>query len=253
MKSIQWTAIAALTLAGLPRAYALDYFELETYPYQTAAPGETELEISNGYTTQGAPVDGAAGTGLRRTSLEVTRGVSSKTEVAGYVDLDQMPGGSWRQAGTRFHVRTRFFQKDELPVDLGLYAELELPAHEPDHAEGEVRGIVEKDFARKWTFDLNPILHKVLAGPDTSAGWKLQYATSLIYRANEHIHPRLDLFGDLGYVQAIGPWHAQQHLLSPAVDWKIRPNIILTAGVGFGLTPQTEHRLLRTRLEWEFY
>ena len=104
-------------------------------------------------------------------------------------------------------------------------------------------------FAALW----KRILHKVIAGPDTAAGWKLQYATSLIYRESERIHPRLDLFGDLGYIQGIGPWRQQQHLLSPAVDWRIAPNIILTAGLGFGLTPATEHRLVRTRLEWEFY
>lgn len=249
-------ALAALALWPLwsAPAYALDYFELETYHYNTAAPGETEVEDSSGYTASGPPAAGTLGdAGLWRNTLEITRGLTSKTEAAAYLDMSQLPGDSWRTAGARVHVRTRFFQKDELPVDLGLYAELELPAHEPNHAEGELRGIVEKDFARKWTFDLNPILHKVLAGPDTSAGWRLQYATSLIYRANERVHPRLDLFGDLGYVRAVGPWRTQQHLLSPAVDWRLRPNVILTAGIGFGLTPATEHRVLRTRLEWEFY
>ena len=254
MRMYQWVALAALGMCLIPQAYALDYFELETYPYNTAVPGETEVEASNVLTTAGAPADGsAADTGLRRTSIEITRGLSSKTEAAAYLDLTQMPGGSWSQAGTRFHVRTRFFQKDELPVDLGLYAEVELPTDQPDQAEGELRGIIEKDFAQKWTFDLNPIFHKVLAGPDTAAGWKLQYATSLIYRENETVHPRLDLFGDLGYIHAIGAWDTQRHLLSPAVDWKIEPNVIVTAGIGFGLTPMTEHRLLRTRLEWEFY
>lgn len=252
MRPSQITALACLALSHLlpTRAWALDYFELETYPYQTAAKGETEVEGGAVYTAP-APA-GGVDAGSERTTLEVTRGVTSKTEVAGYLDLLRMPAGSWREAATRLHIRTRFFEKDELPVDLGLYAEVELPRHELNRAEAELRGIAEKDFG-KWTVDVNPILHKVVSGPETANPWKLQYATSLIYRHSERWHPRLDLFGDLGYVNGVGPWSTQQHLLSPAIDIRLRPHVILSAGVGFGLTPVTDRRLIRTRLEWEFY
>lgn len=252
MRTSRIAALSCLALCHFwpASAWALDYFELETYPYQTAAKGETEVEGGGIYT---APTPtGGVDAGSERTTLEVTRGLTSKTEVAAYLDLLRAPAGSWREAATRLHVRTRFFEKDELPVDLGFYAEVELPRHEINHAEAELRGIAEKDFG-KWTLDVNPILHKVVSGAETADPWKLQYATSLIYRQSERWHPRLDLFGDLGYVNAVGPWSGQQHLLSPAVDIRLKPNVILTAGVGFGLTPATDRRLVRTRLEWEFY
>lgn len=253
MKRSRW---AALAIAGLihvfPRpALALDYFELETYPYNTAAPGETEVEGTGTYTSSGSALPGdPSGTG--RAALEVTRGLTSKTEIAGYLDMSRLPGGSWHQAATAVHLRTRFFQKNELPVDLGLYVELEMPRQESTHLEGEVRGIVEKDFGR-WTIDLNPILHHVLSGPETSAGWKFEYATALIYRASERWQPRVDVFGDEGYLSGASAWTGKQALLVPGVGVHIEPNVILTAGVGFGLTPATEHRLVLTRLEWEFY
>ncbi|MHB1529916.1 MAG: hypothetical protein ACYDDA_10150 [Acidiferrobacteraceae bacterium] len=253
MRKSRWIALVfASVIHGFPRpAFALDYFELETYPYYTAARGETEVEGTGLYTLSGAAAPGSPA-GTERSAFEVTRGLTSKTEVAGYLDMYRLPGGGWQQAATAIHVRTRFFQKNELPVDLGLYMELEMPRDQPDHLEGEVRGIVEKDFGR-WTVDVNPILHHVLSGPDTAAGWKFQYATSLIYRKSERWQPRLDLFGDLGYLSGPGAWTGQQDLLSPAVDVWLERNVRLTAGVGFGLTHATEHRLLLTRLEWEFY
>ncbi|MHB1951659.1 MAG: hypothetical protein ACYCQK_09315 [Acidiferrobacteraceae bacterium] len=249
----RWGAlIVAILLPLLARpALALDYFELETYPYNTAAPGETEVEGTGAYVTSGVAGGGSAA-GMSLGSLEVTRGLTSKTEIAGYLDMGRASGGGWHQAATAVHLRTRFFQKNEMPVDLGLYLELEMPRHESTHLEGEVRGIVEKDLGR-WTVDLNPILHHVLSGPQTSAGWKFEYAAALIYRQSERWQPRLDVFGDDGYLSGPEAWTSKQALLMPGVGLRVKPNVILTAGIGFGLTPATAHRVALTRLEWEFY
>ena len=235
-------------------AHALNYFELEVYPYHTADRGEVELENFTTYTrrgTQDAPVPDN-NQGLVRTSLEATYGVTDKTEVAGYVDYSRARGdGDWDLKGSRAHVRTRFAEKGEFPVDLGLYAEVEFPRKDDNDAEMELRGIIEKDLDR-WTFDVNPIFEKVLKGAEKDEGWELQYAASAIYRLDERWHPRLDFFGDFGTLRDFEGRDEQKHLISPAVDIMFGHGLSASLGVAYGQTKATEQQLVRARVEWEF-
>jgi len=258
MKACPWLASrtllggAALLLSHA--AHALNYFELEVYPYKTAAQGEVELENFTTYTrrgTQDAPVPDN-NQGLVRNSMEVTYGVTDKTEVAGYVDYSRARGqGDWDLKGSRAHVRTRFAEKGDLPVDLGLYAEVEFPRKDDNDAEFELRGIIEKDLGR-WTLDINPIFEKVLKGVEKNEGWELQYAASVIYRLDERWHPRLDFFGDFGTLRDFEGRDEQKHLISPAVDIMFGHGLSAGFGIAYGQTKATEQQLVRARVELEF-
>ncbi len=244
----------ALLLLGRA-AYALNYFELETYPYQTASRGEIELEDFAAYTrrgTQDAPPP-YNNQGLVRNSMELTYGMTDKTEIAAYADYARVPGdgGGWEFDGNRVHLRTRFAEKGEWPVDLGLYAEVEFPRHNVNDREFELRGIVEKDV-NKWTFDLNPIFERTLKGAGKSVGTELHYAASAIYRLNERWHPRLDFFGDFGPLKNFEGRNQQTHLISPAVDYFFGHGLSAGLGVAFGQTQASEQQIVRARVEWEF-
>jgi len=243
----------AVTLAS-DSAQALNYFELETYPYQTASRGEVELENFTVYTrrgTQDAPVPDN-NQGLVRNSMEVTYGVTDKTEVAGYVDYSRARGDEdWDPKASRAHVRTRFAEKGEWPVDLGLYAEAEFPREDENDIEFELRGIIEKDVD-KWTFDINPILERTLKGVEKEEGTELHYAVAAIYRLNERWHPRLDFFGDFGPLSNFEGRDEQTHLISPAVDVLFGHGLSASFGVAFGQTKASEQQLARARVEWEF-
>ena len=174
MKSIRNILTVALgmvgTLCGAPQALALSYYELEVYPYMTPAKGELELEASATSTRRGTKIEGDEGGnnhGVLRSSLEVSYGVTEKTEVTAYADFINTPGDGSSFGGQRYHARTRFFEKGELPVDLGAYVELEMPKHDEDTKEMEFHGIIEKDIG-KWTLDFNPILEKVVRGANVS-------------------------------------------------------------------------------------
>ncbi len=235
-------------------AHALNYFELEVYPYQTAAQGEVELENFTAYTLRGSQDMQAPDNnkGLTRTSFEASYGVTEKTEIAGYVDYSRARGqNDWDLKASRWHARTRFAEKGELPVDLGLYAEVEFPKEEDNDAEFELRGIIEKDFG-KWTLDVNPIFEKVLKGVEKSEGWELQYAASVIYRLDERWHPRLDFFGDFGTLRDFEGRDEQKHLISPAVDIMFGHGLSASLGVAFGQTQASEQQLVRARVECEF-
>lgn len=248
--------LAAFALLVSSKAMALNYFELEVYPYKTASKGEFELENFTTHTSRGtkdlpAPDNNK---GLTRSTFEFTYGVTDKTELAYYRDYARARGDNFEYAASRYRVRTRFFEKGELPVDLGAYAELEYPRHENGEereVEGELRLILEKDFGR-WTLDFNPIFERALRGPDRADGWELQYAAGLIYRPSEYWQPRVDLFGDFGPISNFESHNEQKHLISPAIDLRLGRSFFATFGVGFGLTDATERRLLRARLEWEF-
>lgn len=260
MKTLIWRPLlivsAATALVASPAALALNYFELEVYPYRTANRGEVELENFTTHTSRGtedvpAPANGE---GLTRSTFELAYGITDKTEVAYYRDYARARGDHFEYAASRYRVRTRFFEKGELPLDLGAYLELEYPeqeAGEEEEAEAELRLILEKDFGR-WTWDFNPIFERAIKGPERNEGWELQYAMSFIYRPSEYWQPRLDFFGDFGPIKDFEPRDEQKHLISPAVDFRLARRLFATLGVAFGLTDATEQRLLRVRLEYEF-
>jgi hypothetical protein len=247
-------SLMAGALVNATPALALNYYELETYPYRTAAKGELEIENSTGYTARGTNDAPAPDNndGLWRNSVEMTYGVSNHLELTAYGDLQRARGESWSFGGQRYHARMSFFEKGELPVDLGAYVELEMPKHDVDTHEVEMRGIVEKDLG-KWTLDFNPVVEKVLRGQSVAEGWALKYAAAVVYRYSECVQPRLDLFGDVGPVRNFSPQEEQQHLLMPGVTVKLEHNWFVSAGAGIGLTDSTEQRVLRVRVEKEFY
>lgn len=235
-------------------AHALNYHELEVYPYRTASQGETELEMFSTYTRRGTQEEPPPenNRGLVRQSFEIAHGVTDKTEIAGYVDYARARGSNeWDFKASRARVRTRFAEKGQYPVDLGLYAEAEFPHEDDNDVEFEPRGIIEKDIDQ-WTFDINPILEKVLKGAEEEESWELQYAAAAIYRLNEHWHPRLDFFGDFGPARHFEDRNDQKHLISPAVDVMFGHGLSASLGVAFGQTRASEQQLVRARVEWEF-
>ena len=248
-------SLLALTVLActMPAAHALNYNELEVYPYKTAQPNEVEIENRYTYTQEGThdavPPDNHKG--MSRNSTEFVYGITDRTEAALYLDYEKAQDGSWTHTAKRVRIRHRFAEKGEYPVDIGLYAELERPYHEDNTLEGELRLTLEKDFGL-WTFDFNPTFSKVMKGVDTNTGWGFGYAAAAVYRLNETWHPRLDFFGDMGKLGDFAPRQKQIHLISPAVDIKLGHGFKAGVGIAFGLTQASEQRLIRTRIEYEF-
>lgn len=235
-----FTLFISLLLAGLfqTNAFAFNYFEMETYPYQTEGKGKWELENAT-LLSQGTQKK--FGTSNVRTSFEAAYGLFDRVELAAYVDFARLSLESFQYGATRLRGRTYFAEKGEWPVDVGAYFETEINRGD-EGVEMEFRGIVEKDFGR-WTLDLNPILEQPVTSEETKEP-EFNYAAALIYRLSERLQPKLEFFGDLG--------DAPQHVISPAVALRLGKGFRFQGGLGFGLNNAAEQRLARLRAEWEF-
>jgi hypothetical protein len=249
------TLLLAL-VSGRP-ASAMDFFEIEVYPYETAGAGEKEFESLNSYVINGQreAEPGLVPTHhLWRTSLELSYGLSDHLEVAGYLDLALTADGRFDYAGNRFRGRYRFFEKDQIPVNLGLYAEIEFPnsRFSVNDIEVEIRLILEKDLG-PLTIQLNPIFEKAFDGEESSGGVELQYAAKGYYRFRPWLMPGVEFYGDFGPLTHFEPSSEQKHFIFPVVDSKLSQHVKLNTGVGFGLTSASDSVLVKLNLEYEFY
>ena len=248
--------VIAILIGSENSARALNFFELEVYPYETAGPGELELESLNSYVVNGkreAEPGQVVTHHLWRTSLELVYGVTDHLEAAGYLDLALTGNGRFDYAGGRLRGRYRFLEKDEIPVNLGVYAELELPNRRFDEndIEIELRLIAEKDLG-PITIQLNPIFEKSLSGEDSSVGWEFQYAAKVYYRFRPWLMPGIEVFGDVGRLTSFEPSSEQKHFIFPVVDAKLSRHLRLNTGIGFGLTSASDFTLVKLNLEYEF-
>src|SRR5215510_2039340 len=98
VKKIGWSVFlaAAVFMVSDRPVFALNFFELEVYPYDTAGQGEVELESQNNYVVNGereADPGKVPNHHLWRTSLEAVYGVTDHLEAAAYLDLALTPDG----------------------------------------------------------------------------------------------------------------------------------------------------------------
>ena len=245
--------LALVSFLSLAKAYAIEYNELEVYGYETA--GLHELELENDTSLSSDDYKDIDSRHIRST-FEFNYGLTDRWEITAYLDYERPTDDTFHYQSFRAHARTHFFEKGELPVDLGAYFEIELPKNPGKHdVSFEFKPIIEKDFSR-WTISLNPQVEFEHMTDDAEAAdqdpnntnktWRAVYglSTSVAYRYSENIKPHLDIFQ--GFTD-------QDALLMPAFDVTLANHLKLTLGLGFGLNDRTERRVVNGRLEYEVY
>jgi hypothetical protein len=238
-------AAGALTLAK--PAFAIEYTELEVYGHQTASVGERELENLSTFSNQGGDSKG-----LFRSTFEFNYGLANNLEVAAYTDFQGTQSNDFTLHAVRVRGHYSFFEKNQLPVDLGIYTEFAFPRGEDSKMEGELRGVIEKDFDRL-NISLNPIIErKLIVTNGASTNFAFAAATSVGYRIDQHWKPHLDLFGQLAGDEADAEAAGNELMVVPAVDYRVSRNFAMGARAGFGLTDATEKQLAGIRMEYEF-
>jgi hypothetical protein len=241
-------------LAVMPgRGTAQDRFEIEVYPYATAARGEWELETHLNYTQVGTTTfDGrvAPTEGQTRLTTELTRGLTDHWEVSAYLLAAHRAAVGVEFAGWRLRSRVRAPETSRLPVHVGLSVELEAP--QPAFSDSpltlELVPIFERRVGR-WQFTVDPAFEHDLSGPAASEGWELEPRARAAVAASRTVTLALEYYGALGHVGAILPGEAQVHQFFPSVELRLGDDLSVAFGVGVGATGAGDRLVFKSRLE----
>ena len=246
LKMIPLIALLALpgALASRAARAEIEYQELEVYTHQMDGEGSKEFENLTSFS------DTNAGTAdLFRTSVEFEYGLTNNLQLAAYTDFSYNTTDHMSFDMLRVRARYSIGEQNQLPVDLGVYAELAFPRGEDNKMEGEFRLIVSKDVDR-FTFALNPTVERALITTNSQADLQWGAGASVAYRVDAHWLPHFDAFGALGETDDQGN-STNQLLLMPAVDYRISRNFVVGARAGFGMTDATERHIGAVHLEYE--
>jgi hypothetical protein len=247
--------IAVLTL--LPAvARAQDPFEIQVYEYETVPKGRWNLETHFNYTTRGVKVmEGtvAPTEGQSHLTFELTRGFTDLFELAGYVVLAKREGHGPDFVAWRIRPRVRAPEDWKLPVKLSLSLEAGFPRdlYEAADVTLEVRPIIERQFGRM-QIDLNPVLGRSIKGPGSDGGWDFEPGVRVAVAVSKIVELSGEYYGSLGEVSNFLPRAQQIHQLFGGGDLQVSENIVINAGLGFGLTDAGNRTVLKARVGWMF-
>ncbi|HEX5543865.1 MAG TPA: hypothetical protein VFX10_00145 [Nitrospira sp.] len=237
----------------------LDPFEFQIYPYQTGGKGKLDPQLLSSFVPSGFR-DGGAGTSadgtigsqyMARNAAEFEYGLTRKIDFAYYVNVANSPyfdGGVPQYAGSKFRLRGQFFEKDQLPINLGWYSEIEWwgKQFEDNLVEGEIMLIAQKDIGR-WTFIVNaPDLDHGFVGADVGKWFSLGYRAEVRYWVSKNMTLALQGYGTSGQLQNPHQMRDQQHYIVPSVHVMLPGEIPANFGIGFGLTPNSDEVIFKT-------
>jgi hypothetical protein len=259
------TAISAVSILFVfflhpqPAAAQLDPFEFEVYPYKTVGRGMLELETLNSVVANGHR-NGEEGTSkgtlpsqsMWRTAFEATYGLTDRIEAAAYLNLAKPRGNNLQYAGSKFRLRGSLFDQGQLPLDLGLYIELEynrVPKFDDQKLELELRPIIQRDFGDFFLM-LNPIFEKILVGSEAKEGFEFGYAHGIYYRWMRALTPGIEFYGGIGMIKHPDPSKEQQHYIFPVIRGESH-GMEYSFGPGFGLTRGSDRVIVKLNLGLE--
>ncbi len=166
-----------------------------TYPYQTLAKGELELEQY----TDVSPVRATTADGQKAWVLppafqtEFEYGITNRLEIGLYIAFSPGVGGEYTNVpalgdtGIRQRLRYRFADQDVLPVDIAVYGEV---SELSDNIELETKLILSKQLG-DFHLMANLVGSRILAYQGPSA-WEISPSAGVSYQVNPIFHPGIE-------------------------------------------------------------
>ena len=241
----------ALLFAGCGPALA-QTDEIQVYDATIAPTGVFNLTWHNNYTPSGRTQPDYLGGIVPEHSLngvpEWAYGVTDWMETGLYLPLYSVTGdGAVRFNG--FKLRALFVRPDaaEQPFFYGINFEFSYntPHWDPHRYTSEIRPIVGWHIGRLDVI-VNPILDN-----DWEGFGKLDFAPAarLAWHWSKTWVTAAEEYADFGPVDHFYGPSAQQHQLFAVFDHYGRVSI--EGGLGFGLTPATDHRVIKLMFSWD--
>jgi hypothetical protein len=257
LRSVVLAVNAALVFSSVaPTAAAQDPFEIQVYEYATVPAGKWNLETHLNFVQRGTTAyEGSVAPTDHQTHLtfELTRGITSWFEMAGYLVTARREGEAPEYVGWRVRPRVRAPESWKLPVGLSLSTEVGFPKDEYEEADVtlELRPVIECGRGR-FMLDVNPVVGRVLSGPGSGDGWDFEPGVRLGWAATKRLDISLEYYGATGPLSDPLPAKEQVHQFFPGGDFQITENLVLNFGVGFGATDAGNQLVYKTRLGWLF-
>lgn len=223
--------------------------EIQVYASPTIQHKWTIFELHNNYTFRGSKLLINPGDAKwYNTTLEITHGFAKNFEIGFYTFAGIAPGGGYQYLGNQ--VRPRVTVPEVWKWDVGASLSLEFGFFRPDDTtvfawQGELRPIIDKTMGN-WYFAFNPNIDFVLSGDDKGAGIAPQFKT--VYTIQKKLGVGFEYYGSLGSFATILPGKLQEHLIGPMIDLYYHPKWEFNAGFLFGLTDNSNQRILKILL-----
>ncbi len=256
MRKFPALAAALITMLVSGTAIAMDFYEIQIYPTETAPVGELQAELhSNSVTTATGPqAHEQLGPYQIHETLELTYGVLPWLEVGQYLATARLDAGNYEYAGARSKVHFGIPQTEKWPISLGGNIELDYMrrAAEENPLTLELRPIMETHFGR-FTLIGDLAFEKPFDGPATHRGVTFEPSGEIEYEnLFWWLSPAVEYYGDMGPLQLLPGIQRQQQFLVPALNFQFISRMELNVGVGFGMTPASNGTFVKTILGWTF-
>jgi hypothetical protein len=223
--------------------------EIQVYSSPITDKNITFFELHSNYTFRGP--DGLADPSsvhYLNESLEITHGFGGNFELGFYVFTAVLPNGHYAYLGN--HIRPRFTAPDKWHLPFGASLSVEFGFWRPDpdtkfQTEGEIRPIIDKNVSN-WYFSFNPNIAFVLNGAEKR--WELTPQLKTVYTIHNKVGVGIEYYTALGTFEKILPVKEEEHLLGPMLDLYVSPRWELNTGWLFGLTPGSNHSIVKLLL-----
>ena len=228
LKKIIFVSLVVLSVIEISaiNCYADKRSFVWTYEYATMLKDRLEVEA---YSTTEIPDTGDMSISTWKWQIELEYGITDKFDVAIYEMFKQKTGVSASFEYEGFKVRTRYklFEKNQLPVDILLYGEMErgVDLSKPAVIEGKV---ILARTEGSWYFAYNQIFEQEL---ESASSTMHSYSSGAAYELDTWLKVGFELKGNYSSgKQYFGP------VISITVPFKFFLNTGLVKGVHAGST-----------------
>ncbi|HYB92422.1 MAG TPA: hypothetical protein VEC38_15400 [Candidatus Binataceae bacterium] len=254
-KAIRVFLLLLAMLAVPGPADAIDFYEIEVYSIETAAPGHLTLELHSNTvsTATGESARAALNPYQIHETLEATYGVLPFLEVGQYLATARLNNGQYEYAGARTKVHFAVPQSEGWPIEIGgnLQIDYMRRAAESNPLSFEVRPILESDLGR-FTLIGNFPFSKPFSGPETHKGVQFLPSGEIAYRVFDWMTPAIEYYSDMGPLSSLPGVQRQQQFIVPALNFDFLPQLELNLGVGVGITRTSNGLFLKSIIGWTF-
>lgn len=235
---------------------AQDNYEIQVYASPTMEKGHTMFELHSNYTIKGS----TTGSGpelptnhVVHETIEITHGWTTWFETGFY--FFNSIGSNGRTAYVGSHIRPRVAAPEswKWPVGVSISTEFgfQKSAFDANTASLEVRPIVDRKWNKLYV-SVNPTVEKSFAGPDEKRGFIFSPNVKGSYDVSSMVALGLEYYGSTGPFFHYDSFRQQEHQLFAATDIDFGPAWEFNAGIGYGLTNNTDKAIVKLILGRRF-